>query len=200
MGAAVAALLPRSRAAWVAVLAAVAMVSLVLTVLVTRAHRADAVPGGGYHAVHVSGATAGTAAGFSMKVPAGWESAQRGRTTTFTGPGGAVIRVTPAVFGAPRPVGEARLLETVAVRRGTFPGYRRITLHAAGFHGRPGAVWEFTWQPGGGPRSEVRETMFRLATPRGTQAYLVQESGPATAWPPDQAAFTTALRSFRSHR
>lgn len=52
----VAALLPRSRGAWLATLAAVAMVSLVLTVLVARAHRADAAPGGGYHAVQVSGA------------------------------------------------------------------------------------------------------------------------------------------------
>ena len=175
------------------------MVSLVLTVLVARAHRADAA-GGGYHAVQVSGAAAGSAAGFSMKVPDGWRSAQRGPTTVFTGPGGtAVIQVTPAVFRAPRPVGEARTLEAVALRRGTFPGYQRITLHAAGFHGRPGAVWEFTWQPAAGPRAEVRETMFRLATPGGAQAYLVQESAPAMAWAQDQAAFTTALGSFQSH-
>ena len=200
MGATVAALLPRSRAAWVAVLATVAMVSLVLTVLVSRAHRADGAPAGGYHAVQVSGATAGTTAGFSMKVPVGWQPAQRGPTTVFSGPGGAaVIQVTPAVFDAPRPVGEARLLEAVALRRGTFPGYQRITLHAAGFHGHPGAVWEFTWQPAAGPRAEVREAMFRLATPGGTQAYLVQESAPATAWAQDQAAFTTALGSFQSH-
>ena len=199
-GTTVAALLPRSRGAWLAALAAVAMVSLVLTVLVARAHRADAAPAGGYHAVEVSGATAGSVAGFSMKVPARWQSDQRGPTTVFTGPGGAaVIQVTPAVFDAPRPVGEARLLEAVALRRGTFPGYQRITLHAAGFHGRPGAVWEFTWQPAACPRAEVRETTFRLATPGGAQAYLVQESAPATAWAQDQAAFTTAVGSFQSH-
>ncbi len=133
-----------------------------------------------------------------MKIPAGWQSAQRGPTTAFTSrDGSAVIQVTPAVFHAPRAVGEARLLEAVALRRGTFPGYQRITLHAAGFHGRPGAVWEFSWQPASGPRAEVSELLFRLATQAGPQAYLVQESAPVTAWPQDQAAFTSALGTFQ---
>jgi hypothetical protein len=193
-----AALLPRSRGTWLAALAAVAVVCLVLSVLVARAHRAAAASTAGYRTVQVSGNTAGAAAGFLMKIPVGWQSGQRGPTAAFTSPGGAaVVQVTPAVFHAPRAVGEARLLEAVALRRGTFPGYQRITLHAAGFHGRPGAVWEFTWQPASGPRAEVRDTLFRLATRAGPQAYLVQESAPATAWRRDQATFRTALGSFQ---
>ncbi|MFI5064175.1 MAG: serine/threonine-protein kinase [Streptosporangiales bacterium] len=199
MAATAAALLLRNRGAWLAALAAVAMVSLVLSVLVARAHRAAAASTAGYRTVQVSGAAAGSAAGFRMKIPAGWQSAQRGPTTAFTSPDGStVIQVTPAVFHAARAVGEARLLEALALRRGTFPGYQRITLHAAGFHGRPGAVWQFTWQPASGPRAEVSEWLFRLATQAGPQAYLVQESAPATAWLQDQAAFTTAQGTFQS--
>ena len=175
MAATAAALLPRSRGAWLAALAAVAMVSLVLSVLVARAHRAAAASTAGYRTVQVSGATAGSAAGFRMKIPAGWQSAQRGPTTAFTSPdGAAVIQVTPAVFHAARAVGEARLLEAVALRRGTFPGYQRITLHAAGFHGRPGAVWEFTWQPASGPRAEVQ----RMAVPAGYPGWAAGLPGP----------------------
>ncbi len=199
VAATVVARLPRSRGAWLAALAAVAMVCLVLSVLVARAHRAAAASAAGYRTVQVAGATAGSAAGFRMKIPAAWQSAQRGPTSAFTSPdGAAVIQVTPAVFHAPRAVGEARLLEAVALRRGTFPGYQRITLHAAGFHGRPGALWEFTWQPARGPRAEVRETLFRLAARGGPQAYLVQESAPATGFLRDQAAFATALGTFQS--
>ena len=193
-----AALLPRSRGAWLAAVAAVAMVCLVLSVLVARAHRAAAGSTAGYRTVQVSRATAGAGPGFRMKIPAGWQSAQRGPTAAYTSPdGAAVVQVTPAVLHAPRAVGEARLLEAMALRRGTFPGYQRITLHAAGFHGRPGAVWEFTWQPASGPRAEVRDTLFRLAARAGPGAYLIQESAPATAWRQDQAAFTAALGSFQ---
>ncbi len=184
---------------WLAVLAAAVLAGLIVAAVLAVAHRPAAGAAAGYRTVRMAGNTAGQAAGYSLAVPAAWHTGRHGATSVFTSPDGtAMLQVTPARFGALRPLGEARLLQAVALRRGTFPGYQAITLDTANSPGHGGAVWEFTWQPAQGPRAEVRESLFRLATPAGPQGYLVQESAEVTAWRRTRSAFATALRTFRA--
>jgi hypothetical protein len=59
-------------------------------------------------------------------------------------------------------------------------------------------VWQYTWQPLSGGRAEVMEALFRLATPSGSQGYLVQETAPAATWVLSRPVFNEALRTFRT--
>ena len=155
---------------------------------------------GRYQSYSVSGRTAGAAAGFTTSVPADWHMAQRGPTTVFTGPSGrTTLQVTPASFGAPGAIGAARLLEAQALQQGTFPGYRRIAIRPFQFSGGAGVAWQYTWQPLTGGRAEVMEALFRLATPSGSQGYLVQETAPAATWVLSRPVLNEALNTFRTH-
>jgi hypothetical protein len=107
--------------------------------------------------------------------------------------------VTPASFGAPAAIGAARLLEAQALQQGTFPGYRRIAIRPFQFSGGTGVAWQYTWQPLTGGRAEVMEALFRLATPSGSQGYLVQETAPAATWVLSRPVLDEALRTFRTH-
>jgi tRNA A-37 threonylcarbamoyl transferase component Bud32 len=154
---------------------------------------------GRYHSYSVSGRAAGAPAGFTTSVPADWHGAQHGRTTVFTSPSGrSTLQVTPASFGAPGAIDAARLLEARALQQGT-PGYRRIAIRPFRFSAGTGVVWQYTWQPSSGGRAEVIEVLFRLATPAGSQGYLVQETAPAATWGLIRPVFNEALRTFRTH-
>jgi tRNA A-37 threonylcarbamoyl transferase component Bud32 len=185
---------PDRRGVLLACLAGLAVLGVGLLGGLAWAHGA-----GRYHSYSVSGRTAGAAAGFTTSVPADWHLAQRGPTTVFTSPSGrTTLRVTPTSFGAPGAIGVARLLETQALQQGTFPSYRRIAIRPFQFSGGTGVVWQYTWQPLNG-RAEVMEALFRLATPSGSQGYLVQETAPAATWILTRPAPNEALRTFRAH-
>jgi len=155
---------------------------------------------GRYHSYSVPRRTAGAAAGFTTSVPADWHRAQRGPTTVFTSPAGrTTLQVTPTSLGATGALGAAQLLETQAVRQGTFPGYRRMALRPFRFSAGTGVLWQYTWQPPGGGRAEVLEALFQLATRSGRQGYLVQETAPAATWLLSRPVFNEALRTFRPH-
>ena len=155
---------------------------------------------GRYHSYSVSGRTTGAVAGFTTSVPADWHLAQRGRTTVFISPSGrTTLRVTPTSFGAPGAIGAARLLEAQTLQQGAFPSYRRIAIRPFQFSGGTGVVWQYTWQPFSGGRAEVMEALFRLATPSGSQGYLVQETAPAAIWILTRPVLNEALSTFRTH-
>jgi hypothetical protein len=142
---------------------------------------------------------AGSAAGFTMAIPAGWHTAQQGASTKFSGPARDVsILVTPISAGGARGLGQTRLLLARALKRGNFPGYQPIGGRPFSFQGRAGVAWLFTWQPASGGRREVREIVFRAAGPGGGRAYLVQESAPVVAWAARQPEFMRALSTFRT--
>jgi hypothetical protein len=84
------------------------------------------------------------------------------------------------------------------LQQGT-PGYRRIAIRPFRFSAGTGVVWQYTWQPSSGGRAEVIEVLFRLATPAGSQGYLVQETAPAATWGLIRPVFNEALRTFRTH-
>ena len=157
-----AAMLPRGRRRLLVILAALAIVGAgILTgiALTTRGQRFR-VPGR-------AAAQARSAAGFTMTVPAGWQTARQGASTRFSSPAGYVsILVTPTSAGRARGLGQTRQLLAQALKRGSFPGYQPIGGRRFSFTGRAGVAWQFTWQPASGGRLEVRDIAFRMARRR----------------------------------
>ena len=142
---------------------------------------------------------AGSAAGFTMTVPAGWQTAQKGASTRFSSPAGDVsILVTPGSAGGAQGLGQARQLLAQAMKQGRFPGYLAIGRRRFSFTGGAGLAWQFTWQPAIGRRREVRDIAFRAAARNGGRAYLVRESAPVVAWAASQPEFRLALSTFRA--
>jgi hypothetical protein len=199
----VSAVLPKERRGLLGVLAAVAAVAILgASILggVAWTHGTAAAQSAPYHSYSVSGAQAGTAAGFTMAVPTGWQEIRRGPSTDFSSPADRLsIGVTPTSFGGAGAAGEALRLQAQAVRNGTFPGYQPIAVRPFHFRGGLGVAWAFTWQPLRGGRAEVLDVALRLATPAGHQAYLVRESAPAVDWTASQPVFSAMLRTFRTH-
>jgi hypothetical protein len=197
----VAAMLPRGRRGLLVLVGALAIVGvgILVGVSLTSGSSSTGAPArpGGPQAVTVNRAGSGSA--FTMTVPAGWRTAQRGTGTDFTSPGGeASILVTPTAAGGATDPARLRRQLAQALRRGGFPGYRPVGARPFTFRGGAEAAWQFTWQPASGGRMEVRDIAFRLVTPAGRQAYRVQESAPAAAWAAAQPVFRNALSTFRA--
>src|SRR5580704_8300269 len=187
----IAAMLPRGRRRLLVILGALAIVAAgILTGM--------ALASGGSGSGSPPAAAAGSAAGFTMTAPAGWQTAQQGASTKFSSPAGSVsILVTPSSADRARGPGQTRQLLAHALKQGRFPGYLAIGRRRFSFRGGAGTAWEFTWQPATGRRREVRDIAFQAAARSGSRAYLVQESAPVVAWAASQPAFKQALRTFQ---
>jgi hypothetical protein len=186
-----AAMLPRGRRRLLVILGALAIVGAgILTGM--------ALTSGGSSSGSPPAAAAGSAAGFTMTAPAGWQTAQHGASTKFSSPAGNVsILVTPRSADRARGLGQPRQLLAQALKQGRYPGYLAVGGRRFSFTGGAGLAWQFTWQPATGRRREVREIAFRVAARSGTRAYLVQETAPVVAWAASQPAFKQALSTFR---
>ena len=189
-----AALLPRGRRGLLVILAALAIVGAGIL-----AGMALTSGGSGSGPSAAAAAQARSAAGFTMTLPAGWQTAQQGASTRFSSPAGDVsIRVTPTAAGSAQGLSQTRRLLVQALKQGRFPGYQPIGGRPFSFTGRAGVAWQFTWQPASGGRLEVRDIAFRAGPPGGGRAYLVQESAPVAAWAASQPEFGQALGTFRA--
>jgi eukaryotic-like serine/threonine-protein kinase len=190
-----AAMLPRSRRGRLLVLlGALAIVGagILAGMLLTSGGSGSARPA-------AAAAQARSGASFTMTVPAGWQTAQKGASTKFSSPAGDVsILVTPSPAGGAQGLGQARQLLAQALKQGRFPGYLAIGRRRVSFTGRAALVWQFTWQPAIGRRREVRDIAFRVTAPSGGRAYLVRESAPVVAWAASQPEFRQALSTFRA--
>jgi len=197
------AMLPRGRRGLLVLLGALAIVGAgILTgVALTRGSGGTGAPARAAGSQAVTAGQAGSAAGFTMTVPPGWQTTQRGAGTAFTSPAGDVsILVTPAAAGAGRVTAPGQLYRQLGrvLQEGRFPGYAAIGTRPFTFQGGAGVAWQFTWQSASGARMEVLEIAFRITTPAGRHAYLVRESAPAAAWAASQPVFRQALRTFRA--
>ena len=135
---------------------------------------------------------AGSPAAFTMTVPAGWHTSQRGAGTDFTSPAGRLsILVTPAAAGGATVSAQLRRQLARSLRQGRFPGYEPVGRRPFTFQGGAGVARQFTWQPGSGGRMESLDIAFRLTTPACRRAYLVRESAPAAAWAAARRRFGT---------
>ena len=188
------AILPRGRRRLLIILGALAIVGAGILAGMALTGR-----GSGSGSPAAPTAQAGSAAGFTMTVPAGWQAAQRGARTKFVSPAGDVsILVTRASAGRARGLGQPRQLLDRALKQGRFPGYLAIGGRRFSFTGGAGVAWQFTWQPVTGRRREVRDIAFRVPVRNGGRAYLVQESAPVVAWAASQPEFRQALSTFRA--
>jgi hypothetical protein len=196
LAAELAAVLPRGRRGLLVILGALAIVGagILAGLALTHGGSGSGSPAGG----QAAGQT-GSAAGFSMTVPAGWQTAQHGGSATFSSPAGDVsILVTPGSAGAGQGLGQTRRLLAQALKQGRFPGYQPLGRRPFLFAGRAGVAWQFTWQPARGGRLEVRDIAFRTAAPGGGRAFRVQESAPVASWAASQPEFRQALSTFRA--
>ena len=187
-------MLPRGRRGLLVILAALAIVGAGIL-----AGMALTSGGSGSGPPAAAAAQARSVAGFTMTLPAGWQTAQQGASTRFSSPAGDVsIRVTPTAAGSAPGLSQTRRLLVQALKQGRFPGYQPIGGRSFSFTGRAGVAWQFTWQPASGERLEVRDIAFRAGPPGGGRAYLVQESAPVAAWAASQPEFGQALSTFRA--
>lgn len=192
-------MIPRGRRGRLVLLGALAIVGAGILAGVVLTHGSSGTGAAG--APRSPAVTAGQAgsAGFSMTVPAGWQTARRGAGTDFTSPAGNVsMLVTPTAAGGVSGLGQVRRQLAQVLAQGRFPGYQPFGGRPFTFQGGAGAAWLFTWQPASGARMEVLDIAFRLTTPAGHQAYLVRESAPAAAWAAAQPVFRSALSTFRA--
>jgi hypothetical protein len=193
-------MIPRGRRGLLVLLGALAIVGagILAGVALTRASGGTG-PARAPGSPAVTASQAGSPAGFTMTVPAGWQTARRGAGTAFTSPAGNVsILVTPTPAGGVSGLGQARRRLAQVLAQGSFPGYQPLGGRPFTFQGGAGAARQFTWQPSSGTRMEVLAIALRLTTPAGHRAYLVRESAPAAAWAAAQPAFRAALSTFRA--
>jgi len=140
---------------------------------------------------------AGTAPGFMMAVPAGWQARRRGTTTYLrNAASGGIISVSRPQVTVSGPVREARALERAALGKGSFAGYRRIAITPFVLRGRWAGAWRFTYrQPGTGAMDGLV-----VVTPGGVpgngQPYALMATAPAAYWPHTRTVFAEALRTF----
>jgi hypothetical protein len=201
LAAELAATLPRGRRGLLALLGALAIVGagILAGVALTRGSGGPPAPAGTAGPQAVTAGQAGSAAGFTMTVPAGWQTSRLGPSTDFTSPAGRVsILVTPAAADGVTAAGQLRRQLAVLLKQGRFPGYQPVGGRPFAFRGGAGAAWQFTWQPVNGGRMEALEIAFRITTAAGSQAYLVRESAPVTGWVAAQPVFRNALGTFRT--
>jgi eukaryotic-like serine/threonine-protein kinase len=209
---------PRSSRSWVLILslagAAIVLVGLAAGVLFARAsghgQRATGGTGGssptagalpaGYH-WYSQPSAAGTAAGFAMAVPDGWQGSKQATATTVrdTVTGGTITAsFTP--FLAAGPVREAQALELAAVSRSTYPGYRRIAITPWLVRSRLAGAWRFSYRQPGTGLIEGLEVVSDLPSAGGLQPYQLRVTAPAANWPASRVAFAEALRTLRADR
>ncbi len=154
----------------------------------------------GYDRYTVPNPETGTAAGFTMAVPNGWQVRTQGLSTDVVDPvGHRSMQVDLAPFEAGTAFAQASFLAEQAVTDGSFPGYRQVSLRSFLFHGRLGAAWEFIWQEPGAGRIGVLDILFKERAQAGWQAYRIQMSAPAPDQSTSRAIFAEALRTFAPH-
>jgi len=199
LAAELAVMIPRGRRRLLVLLGALAIVGAGILVGVILARGSGTgTPAGAPGPQGVTANQAGSPAGFTMTVPAGWHTSQQGAGTDFTSPAGGVsILVTPTAAGGATDPAQVRRQLARALRQGRFPGYEPVGGRPFTFQGA-GVAWQFTWLPASGGRMESLDMAFRLSTPAGRQAYLVRESAPAAAWAAAQPVFRKALSTFRA--
>ena len=158
--------------------------------------------GGGGTAAYRSYTVASTAtsAGYTLRLPAGWQSTRHGRSTYFLNPGHTVsVVVDPVPPEAATALAEAQDLRVTEAKQHVFPGFQGppTGLHAVHYTSGAGFSWAFAWQPSGGSRREVVETLLHPAGAPVLQRFVIQEIAPTAMLRSAEPAFASALRTFR---
>jgi hypothetical protein len=149
----------------------------------------------GYHWYAAQALSSPRRAGFSIAVPDGWRTRQRGDTTLMRNPAThATITVTRGAQGGPGPLREAARLASGP--HSSFPGYHQIALLPVPFHGTLAGAWRFSYARPGTGNEQVLELVARMDTQLGAQPYELLLTSPRRAWPASRAAFSEAMNAF----
>ena len=149
----------------------------------------------GYHWYAVQASSSPRRAGFSIAVPNGWRTRQRGDTTLMRNPAsGATITVARGAQGGPGPLRQAALLASGPHK--SFPGYHQIALLPIPFHGTLAGALRFTYARPGAGNEQVLELVARMNTQLGAQPYELTLTSPRRAWLPSRTAFGEAMNAF----
>jgi hypothetical protein len=149
----------------------------------------------GYHWYSARASASPRRAGFSIAVPNGWRTRQRGDTTLIRDPAtNASITVTRVAPGGPGPLRATQLLARAPHR--SYPGYRQIALLPVPFHGTLAGAWRFAYSRPGTGNEQVLELVARLDTQLGAQSYELTLTSPRRAWLGGRAAFYEAMNAF----
>ncbi|HWG01869.1 MAG TPA: serine/threonine-protein kinase [Trebonia sp.] len=147
-----------------------------------------------------SGAVEGTTAGFSIGLPPGWQVVRHADATFLEAPDGVrYLEVDLAAHHFQNMVTEARYIEKTALVKGSFPGYRLISIKPEEIRGTAGSFWAFTWKRGNGLVMRVDDLLFTLPTSAGPQSYAVYFTAPASESGMSQRLtfFDKLLRTFQ---
>jgi hypothetical protein len=114
------------------------------------------------------------AAGFAIRVPAGWRSSEQANRVVLRAPDGAA---SVAVSWTEQPLDPLAELKERAAQFRSTPGYRELALGEARRQGRPAAEWEYVAPgPGGGVHG------LALAVSGGGRGYVMTIEAPEVAW------------------
>jgi tRNA A-37 threonylcarbamoyl transferase component Bud32 len=141
-------------------------------------------------------AAAGTAPGFTLAAPAGWQPRRQGTVTYLWNPAlGAIISVSPAPTAGSGPAWETRVLKRAGLGQGAFASYQRIAGASFLSRGKLAGAWRFAYrQPGTGAVDGL--VVVTQANAPGGGSFELAATAPARSWLTTRIAFAEAVRTF----
>jgi hypothetical protein len=150
----------------------------------------------GYHWYTRPVATGGTARGFTLAVPAGWQARQQGPATYLWNPAsGAIISVSPAPATARGPMWEGRVLKRAALGQGAFASYRRMASAPFLSRGKLAGAWRFAYRRPGKGAVDGLVVVTQANAPDGG-SFELTATAPVRSWLATRIAFAEAVRTF----
>lgn len=151
----------------------------------------------GYTSYQLTGATAGTTAGFGIGYPsAGWSESVKTHSTYFRLSQATYAQVDLTSHTYPNDMlQEANYVKNASMQ--FHPGYHQIALARMTIRGVPGAYWEFTWN-NNGVTTRWLDFMWVADTSAGAQSYAMLFSAPQSAWNQLSPTFAAIAQSFET--
>jgi hypothetical protein len=134
-------------------------------------------------------------AGFALAVPRGWLRSVTGDGVVCFGDPGGIRSFTVQAGGAVagQPVRRWQDAERTALGDGSMPGYQKVSMGPLLITGG-GADWEYSWQPGAGPRRHV----YRMLLAAGdNRSYALTWTTRDRDWSLDLPIQRTLVTGFR---
>ena len=135
----------------------------------------------GFVSYTVTAAEAGSpaVAGFTIDVPKGWTEQRNNSGTWFNGPDHIRLEVDLSPQGTPDMVTAAHNVEQQAIAKGTYPGYKQVTIKPVPVRHTHGAVWKFHWIRDGAQYT-ADDIFYHAQTSAGAQDYAFYFRSPSS--------------------
>jgi hypothetical protein len=126
--------------------------------------------------------------GFSVAVPAGWQTSRRGTQVKFTEPGTTrylLVDQTDSPKGDPKADWERQEPSFAS----THDNYHRIGIESVQYRDYPAADWTFTYA--------TQTQVINRGFVAGNKGYALYLSGPRVGWSESEQIFSQAAESFQ---